>query len=108
MTRARGNLSHARLSASPIGSITSKINRFPGKVVVRGAKVDASPPEAGVELVVGIKLMMAMPNETDNGTRPRSPRHQAASGAAQIIGTLLRSLRWVEAVEAINALRRGR
>lgn len=114
MTRVPGNLSHARLSASQIGSITSKIKRFPGKVVACAAKVDVSLPEAGVQLmggmrrVVGVKLMMAMLNTTGNGTRQRSKRPLAASGAAQIIGMLLKSLRWAEAVEAISVLRKDK
>lgn len=77
-------------------------------------RVDASQPEANAELPggmrrgAGIKLTMAMPNAMGSGTRQRSRHHQAASGVARIIGTLLKSQRWAEVVAATNVLRRGR
>lgn len=114
MTRARGNLSHAKLSTSQIGNIASKIKRFPGRAVACEAKVGASPPAADAQLVggmhrgVGVKLMMVMLNAMGSGMRQRSRLRLAASGAARIIGTLLKNLRWAGAVEAINALRKGK
>ncbi len=114
MTRAPGNPSRARLSASQTGSITSKIKRFPGKAVVCEVTADVSPPEASAQLVggmlrvVGVKPMMAMLNATGNGTRPRSQRRLAASGEARIIGMLPQNLRWAEVVGAISVLRKDK
>ena len=114
MTRARGNLSHARLSASQIESTTSKIRHFPGREALRVPMVGANQPEVDVEMSdgmrreTGIRPMGIMPSAMGSGMRRGSRHLLPANGAARIIGTRLKSLRWAGAVAATSALRRGR
>lgn len=114
MIRARGNLSHVRLSASQIESTISKIRHFPGREALRVPMVDANQPEVDVEMSdgmrreTGIRPMGIMPSAMGSGMRRGSRQLLPANGAARIIGTRLKHLRWAEAVAATSALRRGR